>query len=68
MYKLNKKNSSISKIIKSITYWSKRKIILILTAFMVGISNGMYQEDEMINDNQYKIEQEHKENNDDLFE
>jgi len=35
---------------------------------MVGISNGMYQEDEMINDNQNKKEQEQKENNDNLFE
>ena len=68
MYKLNKNNYSISKIIKSITHWLKRKIILILTAFMVGISNGMYQEDEMINGNQNKVEQEQKEKNDELFE
>jgi hypothetical protein len=57
MYKLNKKNYSISKIIKSSSHWLKRKIILILTAFMVGISNGMYHEDEMTNDNQNKTEQ-----------
>ena len=68
MYKLNKNNYSISKIIKSFIHWLKRKSILILTAFMVGISNGMYQEDEMINDNQNKKEQEQKENNDNLFE
>ena len=57
MYKLNNKNYSILKIVKSIAHWSKRKIILILTAFMLGISNSMYHENEMTNDNQNKTEQ-----------
>ncbi len=57
MYKQNNKNHSILKILKSIVHWTKRKIILIMTAFMLGISNSMYHEDRMTNDNQNKIEQ-----------
>ncbi len=34
---------------------------------MIGISNGVYEEDKMIYDNQNKIEQEQKENDDDIF-
>ncbi len=68
MYKLNKKNYIRLSFIKSIARWLKRKIILILVAFMVGLSNGMYEEDIMIFDNQNKIEQEQKEKNDDVFE
>lgn len=63
MHKLNKKNY-----IRSIARWLKRKIILILVTFMVGISNGMYEEDIMIFDNQNKIEQEQKDKNDDIYE
>ena len=33
---------------------------------MVGLSNGMYEEDIMIYDNQFKIEQEEKDKNDDI--
>ncbi len=54
--------------IKSIVRWLKRKIILTLVAFMVGLSNGMYEEDIMIFDNQNKIELEQKGENDDIFE
>lgn len=63
MHKLNKKNY-----IRSIARWLKRKIILILVTFMVGLSNGMYEEDIMIFDNQNKIEQEQKDKNDDIYE
>ncbi|WP_144961447.1 hypothetical protein [Gillisia sp. Hel_I_86] len=41
-------------------YWIKRKILLIITAFMIGISNAMYDEDKMVNGNQNHTEQEHK--------
>ena len=57
MYKLNNKTYSILKIIISIAHWAKRKLILIMTAFMLGISNAMYHEDGMPNDNQNKTEQ-----------
>jgi hypothetical protein len=41
-------------------HWIKRKIILIITAFMIGMSNGINQEDNTINGNQNHIEQQHK--------
>ena len=68
MYKPNKKNYTITRFIKLFAHWFKRKFILILVAFMVGLSNGMYEEDIMIFDNQNKIEQEQKDKNDDIFE
>lgn len=40
--------------------WAKRKIILIITAFMVGMSNGMNVGDNTINGNQNYTEQQHK--------
>lgn len=40
--------------------WIKRKIILILTAFMVGMSNGISQGDTMLNGNQQHTEQQDK--------
>ena len=66
MYKPNKKYHTILRFITSITHWLKRKVILIIVAFMVGLSNGMYEEDIMIYDNQFKIEQEEKDKNDDI--
>lgn len=40
--------------------WVKRKIILIMTAFMVGMSNGLSEGDTMINGNQNQIEHQYK--------
>lgn len=40
--------------------WVKRKFILIITAFMVGMSNGLSEGDTMINGNQNHTEQQHK--------
>ena len=40
--------------------WVKRKIILIITAFMVGMSNGLSEGDTMINGNQNHTERQHK--------
>jgi cell division protein FtsL len=68
MYKPNKKRYLISRFIKKLSHWLKRKIILILVSSMIGISNGIYEEDKMINDNQNKIEQEQKENDDEIVE
>ena len=65
MYKLNNNIYSILRFIKSITYWLKRKVILFLVLSMIGISNGINEEDRTIMNNQYKIEQEQKENDDD---
>jgi hypothetical protein len=40
--------------------WFKRKIMLMLTAFMIGMSNGMNVGDTMIDGNQYQTEQQDK--------
>ena len=40
--------------------WVKRKLILIITAFMLGMSNGMHAEDKMITGNQNHTEQQDK--------
>ena len=40
--------------------WAKRKIMLIITAFMIGMSNGMNTGDKMVIKNKNHIEQQHK--------
>jgi hypothetical protein len=40
--------------------WAKRKIMLMLTAFMIGMSNGMNVGDNMIHRNQNQTEQQDK--------
>jgi hypothetical protein len=40
--------------------WIKRKLILIMTAFMLGMSNGMDMEDRTIKGNHYQTEQQDK--------
>ncbi len=45
---------------KNFLHWIKRRIILIIAAFMIGMSNAMYDEDEMINENKYNTEQKEK--------
>ena len=40
--------------------WVKRKIILIITALIIGMSNGMNGQEKMINGNQNHTEQQHK--------
>jgi hypothetical protein len=57
MYKHNKTRLEKS---KRLILWAKRKIILIITAFMVGMSNGLSVGDTMINGNQNHTEQQHK--------
>ena len=58
MYK--QKNKTNLEKSKRFAYWIKRKILLIITAFMIGISNAMYDEDKMISGNHNHTEQEHK--------
>ena len=67
MYKLNNKIYSVLGFIKSIIHWFTRKIILVLVLFMIGLSNGMNEEDKIIMGNQYKIEQEQKEKDDNIL-
>jgi hypothetical protein len=40
--------------------WIKRKLLLIITAFMLGMSNGMNVHDEVIKGNQIYTEQHKK--------
>lgn len=40
--------------------WAKRKIMLLITAFMIGMSNGMNVRDNMIHGNQNHTEQQDK--------
>ena len=55
MYK--KKKTSVGK--SQLLYqYIKRKIILVLAAIMMGISNAIYEEEDMIGGNQNYIEQE----------
>ncbi|MDR6843597.1 hypothetical protein J2W95_000277 [Flavobacterium granuli] len=58
MYKYNKKQCL--KKSKLPILWAKRKFILIITAFMVGMSNGLSEGDTKISGNQNHIEQQHK--------
>jgi hypothetical protein len=41
-------------------HWAKRKIMLIITAFMIGMSNGMNVGDPTIHGNQNHTEQHKK--------
>ncbi len=58
MYK--QKNKTRLAKFKLFAHWIKRKIIITITAFMLGMSNAMYDEDKMINGNQNYTEQEQK--------
>nr|WP_035631879.1 hypothetical protein [Flavobacterium sp. CF136] len=58
MYK--HKNKTRLKKSKRPVLWLKRKLILIMTAFMLGMSNGMDMEDRTMNGNQIHTEQQDK--------
>lgn len=58
MYK-QKKRSCLEKS-KYFAHWLKRKFILVITAFMIGMSNAIYDEDKTINANQTHTEQKDK--------
>ncbi|WP_165608750.1 hypothetical protein [Flavobacterium johnsoniae] len=54
MYKQNKTRLEQS---KRPLHWIKRRLILIITAFMLGMANGMNVEDTRIKGNQNYTEQ-----------
>jgi hypothetical protein len=54
-----KRNTRLEKCSRPI-YWLKRKILLIITAFMIGMSNSINEEDRSIFGNDVKIEQQDK--------
>ncbi|WP_163410010.1 hypothetical protein [Flavobacterium ajazii] len=58
MYKQNHKKGLEQS--KQPLHWLKRKIIVILTAFMLGMVNGMHTEDTRIKGNQNYTEQHKK--------
>lgn len=41
-------------------HWIKRKLLLIITAFMLGMANGMHTQDEALKGNQNYTEQHKK--------
>ncbi|WP_197496180.1 hypothetical protein [Maribacter hydrothermalis] len=45
-------------------FWLKRKVILLIAAFMIGMSNVINEEEKMINDNFIKTEQKQEEDAD----
>ena len=57
MYKQNKTRLEQS---KPIVHWIKRKIMIIITAFMLGMSNGMDAEDRTVSGNYIQTEQQDK--------
>lgn len=58
MYK-NKKNTRLVKS-KHPIYWLKMKVLTIITAFMLGMSNSLHDENKSVFGSQYKIEQRDK--------
>jgi len=59
MYKQNHK--ARLELSKRLLLWIKRKLILIMTAFMLGMANGMNAEELTIKGNQNYTEQHKKE-------
>ena len=62
MYKRQKNSQPSSDERDGAVRWIKRKIFLIISALMIGMSNAIYDEDKLVNGRDDKIEQ--KENND----
>ncbi|MBL4642775.1 MAG: hypothetical protein JKY44_04200 [Flavobacteriaceae bacterium] len=58
MYK--KKNNTRLEKSKRPLYWVKTKILLIITALMLGLSNSINEEEKSIFGNQHTIEQQDK--------
>lgn len=58
MYK--QKNKTCLKKVKQVIYWLKTKILIIITASMLGISNSINEEEKSIFGNEIKIEQQDK--------
>nr|WP_230392533.1 hypothetical protein [Flavobacterium sp. LC2016-01] len=58
MYKQN--NNRLEKSNRPLLHWIKRKFIIIITAFMLGMANGMNAEDRSINGSFVQTEQQDK--------
>jgi len=58
MYK--KKNNTRLEKSKRPLYWVKTKILLIITALMLGLSNSINEEEKSVFGNQHTIEQQDK--------
>jgi hypothetical protein len=58
MYK--QKNKPDLRKSKHLIYWLKRKLLLIITAFMLGMSNSINEENKSVFGDKYKIEQQDK--------
>jgi len=56
MYKQNKQ-TRLEQSKRPLLHWIKRKFIIIITAFMLGMANGMHTEDTRIKGNQNYTEQ-----------
>ena len=65
MYKRKKK--SYWKKFNYFVAWLKRRIMIIMTAFMLGMSNVIYEEDKMIDGNQNYIEQAQQDDEEDTI-
>lgn len=59
MYKQNK-NTRLEQSRRPLLHWIKRKIVIVITAFMLGMANGMHAEDARIKGNQNYTEQHNK--------
>ncbi|WP_343541105.1 hypothetical protein [Flavobacterium movens] len=59
MYKQNK-NSRLEQSKRPLLHWVKRKFIIIITAFMLGMANGMNAEDRSVNGSFVQTEQQDK--------
>ncbi len=59
MYKQNK-NTRLEQSKRPLLHWIKRKFIIIISAFMLGMANGMHTEDTRIKGNQNFTEQHKK--------
>ncbi len=56
----HQKNKTCLEKSKQPILWIKRKLLLIITAFMLGMSNSINEEDKMVNGNKYYTEQHDK--------
>ncbi|WP_338035248.1 hypothetical protein [Lacinutrix himadriensis] len=45
---------------KHCAYWIKRKLFLVLAALMIGMSNGIYNEEKNVTNNHVQTEQQDK--------
>lgn len=58
MYK--QKNKTCLKKVKQVLYWLKTKALIIITAFMLGVSNSINDENKSVFGNEVKTEQQDK--------